>query len=333
MAEGESKRVSVVTPVYNGGPYLAECIESVLAQTYPAFEYVICDNHSTDGTSATLARYASEDSRIRLVHPECFLPQIANWNFSASQASPGSAYVKFVHADDTLAPTCIERMVALAEAHPSVGMVGALRRVGEGEIDLDGIPPAAEVVPGRWLMRQQLTGGRYTTGTPTSTLLRYDRAFRTGTLYDPSYVHADDALAYRLLLDSDFGYVAEPLTYTRLHEASTTSWCDRVGTWLPEHFRMSLEFGPRVLSKGDVDRVARKWETEYALMLTKWTVTLKLIREREVLRYHRAALRLIERAADEAGQPLSRVLRAYARALAGSRADGSPFHDADAPAP
>lgn len=317
MAEGESKLVSVVTPVYNGGPFLAECIESVLAQTYAGFEYVICDNHSTDGTAETVARYASQDSRIRLVRPERFLPQIANWNFSASQASPNSAYVKFVHADDTLARTCIERMVALAEAHPSVGMVGALRRVGEGEIDLDGIPPAAEVVPGRWLMRQQLTGGRYTTGTPTSTLLRYDRTFQAGTLYDESYVHADDALAYKLLLDSDFGYVAEPLTYTRLHEASTTSWCNRVGTWLPEHFRMSLEFGPRVLSKGDVDRIARRWEAAYALMLTKWTLTLKLIRERDVLHYHRAALRLIERAAQEADRPLSPALRAYARAFAG----------------
>lgn len=313
----EARLVSVVTPVYNGGEFIAECIESVLSQTYSRFEYVICDNHSTDGTAALVARYANEDSRIRLVRPEHFLPQVANWNFSAGQVSPDSAYLKFVHADDALAPSCIERMVALADLHPTVGIVGSLRRIGNGELDLDGVPPTADVVPGRWLMRQQLAGGRYTTGSPTSTLLRRDLQadVGTGALYDESYVHADDALAYRLLLNADFGYVAEPLTYTRLHVASMTSWCDRVGTWLPEHLRMALEFGPSVLTRGEVDRVAGKWENNYALMLAKWTVTLKLIRDRDALRYHQAALRLIERAAQEAGRPLSPVLRTYASVL------------------
>jgi glycosyltransferase involved in cell wall biosynthesis len=321
---GRPPVVTVVTPVYNGGRFLAECVESVLGQTYEAFEYVISDNHSTDGTGAVLARYAAEDARIRVVRPPRFLPQITNWNFAVAHASPQSAYLKFLEADDALAPTCLEKMVALADAHPSVGLVGSLRRVSDGEVNLDGIPPTTDVVPGDWLVRSQLSGGRYTTGTPTATLIRLERARASGRMYDESYVHADDALAYRLLLDSDFGYVAEPLTFTRLHEGSTTSWSDRVGTWLPEHLRMTLEFGSRVLSGADLDRIVRRREESYAVMLAKWTITLKLARDREALRYQRTALRLLEQATRAAGRRLSPVLRAYATVLAAERAESTP---------
>ena len=50
--------VSVVTPFYNTAPYLAQCIESVLAQTYPHFEYILMDNCSTDGSAEIAETYA-----------------------------------------------------------------------------------------------------------------------------------------------------------------------------------------------------------------------------------------------------------------------------------
>ena len=315
MQSHQPKLVSVVTPVYNGARYLVECIESVLAQTYNEFEYVICENHSTDETPAIVARYAAADARLRIVSPERFLPQVANWNFAVRQISPASAYVKFVHADDTLEPGCLERMVALADAHPSVGFVGSLRRTSDGEIDLDGVPTSVEVVPGRWLVRHQLLGGTYTTGPPSATLMRRDLVPGDGPLYDESYLHTDDALSYTALLDWDFGYVGEPLTTIRLHAASTTTWATRVGTWLPEHIRMALEVGPHVLAPQEFDRAVARWERGYALTLLKWTLTLKLVRDREVQRYHRRALALLARAARGAGRPLSRTLRAYARVL------------------
>ena len=59
--------VSVVTPFYNTAPYLAQCIESVLAQTYPHFEYILMDNCSTDGSAEIAETYARRDSRIRLI--------------------------------------------------------------------------------------------------------------------------------------------------------------------------------------------------------------------------------------------------------------------------
>ena len=65
MTDPDVPLVSVLTPVYNCEKYLRTCIESVLAQTYTNWEYVIVNNCSTDGTLAIAQEYAAADSRIR----------------------------------------------------------------------------------------------------------------------------------------------------------------------------------------------------------------------------------------------------------------------------
>ncbi|MEA2899484.1 MAG: hypothetical protein QOJ84_5099, partial [Bradyrhizobium sp.] len=57
-------RLSVLMAVYNGGAYLGEAIESVLAQTFTDFELLVVNDGSTDDSGAILARYA-EDPRLR----------------------------------------------------------------------------------------------------------------------------------------------------------------------------------------------------------------------------------------------------------------------------
>ena len=111
--------VSVVTPVYNGERYLAECIESVLSQSFEDFEYVILNNCSSDGTRRIAESYA-KDPRIRIHHNDRLIPVIANYNRAGALASPGARYLKYLAADDLLLPDCLKKMVDIAEAHPSV---------------------------------------------------------------------------------------------------------------------------------------------------------------------------------------------------------------------
>ena len=62
--------LSIIIPVYNVEIYLAECLESVLAQTFTDFEVLLIDDGSTDGSSAICDEYACRDSRIRCFHKE-----------------------------------------------------------------------------------------------------------------------------------------------------------------------------------------------------------------------------------------------------------------------
>ena len=62
--------VSVVLPVYNGGDILADCIESVLCQTYKDFEFIIINDGSKDNTLEIAKSYAEKDSRIRVLTQE-----------------------------------------------------------------------------------------------------------------------------------------------------------------------------------------------------------------------------------------------------------------------
>ena len=86
-------------------------------------------------------------------------------------------------------------------------------------------------MPGAEACRHSLAGGKHIFGTPTSTMIRADLVRkREGSFYNPSYVHADTAVCYEVLRESDYGFVRQVLSYTRNHDASVTAWTTRGGT-------------------------------------------------------------------------------------------------------
>ena len=62
--------VSIITPCYNGGRYLADTIESVLGQTYAHWEMIVVDDGSTDDTPQIAEGYAVRDGRVRVIRQE-----------------------------------------------------------------------------------------------------------------------------------------------------------------------------------------------------------------------------------------------------------------------
>jgi glycosyltransferase involved in cell wall biosynthesis len=276
--------VSVVTPLYNGEKYLAECIESVLAQTYRNWEHVVFNNLSKDRSLEIAEEYARKDPRLRVITGTEFVTAIPNWNNALRRISGGSKYVKFVHADDWLFPECLARMVALAEEHPSIGLVSAYR-IAEDEVDLDGLPPSLRVVPGREVCRRALLDATFNVfGSPTSVLYRADLVRARATFFPEMSVHADTEVCFELLGESDLGFVHQVLTYTRRHNDSVSSKIVHYNTRLLGRWITLKRFGPIHLSDTEYRaRLEKRLKSYYAFLAR----SVFALRDRDFWAYHR----------------------------------------------
>lgn len=114
--------VSVIIPCYNHGRYLPEAVASVVSQTIGAWEIIIVDDGSSDDTPAVarklIARYSGRP--LRLITQRNRGPGASRNAGIAASAAP---YILPLDADDLVAPTMLERTVAVLEARPEVGFV------------------------------------------------------------------------------------------------------------------------------------------------------------------------------------------------------------------
>ena len=268
---GVDPLVSVVTPVYNGEPHLAECIQSVLSQTYTRWDYTIVNNCSTDRTLDIAREYAAKDPRLRIHNNEGFVPVIANYNVAFRQVSPESRYCKVVAADDWLFPECLEKMVRIAQQNARVAIVGSYNLLGTKLMYGEILPYHTTVMPGRDACRWRLLGGRNIFGAASLGLFRADIVRRRPSFYNESNLHADMEGCYELLEDGDLGFVHQVLTFRREHDESLTSRvADRLNTYQPNRLKELVRHGPRYLS--DAEQKSRRREllrTYYAYLATQ----------------------------------------------------------------
>lgn len=107
-------KVSVIIPVYNVEKYLAQCLESVIAQEPEDMEIICVNDGSTDSCPEILKQYAQKDSRITIISQ-------ANAGYGAAvnaglDAAKGE-YVGIVESDDWAEPNMFQELYALAEEH------------------------------------------------------------------------------------------------------------------------------------------------------------------------------------------------------------------------
>ena len=115
--------ISVLMPVYNTERYVAEAVESILAQTFGDFEFIIIDDGSTDGSRAILERYAKQDDRIRLIsRPNIGIVGARNEALGLARGE----LIAVMDSDDVALPERFEVQVAYFREHPEVVCLGSM---------------------------------------------------------------------------------------------------------------------------------------------------------------------------------------------------------------
>ncbi len=101
--------VSIIVPVYNVAPYLGECLDSIVRQTYGNIEIIVVDDGSTDGSAELCDEWVKRDNRIRVIHqPNGGLSVARNTGLNGAQGD----YLSFVDSDDTISPVFIETLLS-----------------------------------------------------------------------------------------------------------------------------------------------------------------------------------------------------------------------------
>lgn len=212
---GQTK-VSVCTPVYNGGKFLARCIDGVLGQTFKNFEYVIVDNASTDDTPDIIERYRKLDSRIRVIKNEKTVPVIDNFNMCWKNIQSDTEWIKYALADDYLFPHCIEDMLKLGLLDEQVGLVSAYR-IYDARLASQGLPREQNIFPGAEVLKRQLMREIHVcTGAPNSVMYRRSVFDELGG-FDNTYLHADTRLALQILNRYKLAFEHQVLSWTGHH--------------------------------------------------------------------------------------------------------------------
>lgn len=120
--------ISIVTPMYNGGRFVAQTIESVLAQTYPHWEMLIVDDGSKDDSPEIVGAYSARDPRIKLIRQPNSGSAAARNN--ALRRARGR-YICFLDADDLWDPEFLARQIAFIQEKAAGLVYASYRRINE----------------------------------------------------------------------------------------------------------------------------------------------------------------------------------------------------------
>ena len=210
--------ISVLLPVRNVEAYLEAAVDSVLNQTFRDFELVVVDDDSTDRTPEIIARYAAQDSRVRVIRTHRL--------GSAGAANLGLQHCRYpwvaiMHGDDVSLPTRLERQYAMTATDPDVVIWGT-----------DGyhITPRGDMLSSfrvgptsKEQCRKMRREGQIVQAIHPSVLINRKAAIDAGG-YDETLSPVEDVdLFDRMLKLGDLVTIPEPLIKYRVHRESLSS--------------------------------------------------------------------------------------------------------------
>jgi glycosyltransferase involved in cell wall biosynthesis len=228
---GAAPTVSICLPVFNGENYLAEAIESILAQTFTDFELVITDNASTDRTEEICRKFADADGRVRYHRNERNVGGARNQAIAVDLSK--GRYVRLSAHDDKMAPTHLEECLAVLERRPDVVIVFTstvvLDDVGAvvgGYHSTRGTGPTPSARFRELIFRDHNCDAIY--GVIRGDALRSVRPME-------NFIDGDKVFLCRLAFHGPFLSIERPLFYKRFHPKNhVANWRDRMAWYNPD---------------------------------------------------------------------------------------------------
>ncbi|MEM9904053.1 MAG: glycosyltransferase family 2 protein [Cyanobacteria bacterium P01_D01_bin.44] len=228
--------ISVCVPTFNAGKYLRACLDSILSQTFIDFELLIVDNHSSDQTHTIIEEYAEFDPRIRIVRNEHNIGAVGNFNRCLELAQ--GKWIKFVFADDFIAPSCLEKM--LAASKPDSALVCCRRDflfepgIQEetkkyylkhlSEWSIENLFSSSTDISANDFCKVILDYFQHNiVGEPTAVMLHRNTFYRFGTFNTHIIGIADIEYWTRVAIHTGLIYVPYTLATSRVHGESVTS--------------------------------------------------------------------------------------------------------------
>jgi glycosyltransferase involved in cell wall biosynthesis len=257
MLSSRRPLVAVVTPVYNGGKFLATAMQSVQAQTYRPLLHVVLDNASSDATPDIIQKFQGLDVPLLAKRNANTLPAARNWSEAVRLVPTEAKYFKLLCADDSMSADAIARMIELAERASDV-------RVVFGVDNYNGVPRWSNLPPALSIFESNNVLARICSDLAD---LPYHHAMYRTDLRDPvidffdsKAIGFDIDAAFRVLFGGGrCGFVHEPIFETMGHAGSLTStWTDKVAAQSLERLIRLERYGPAALSQTEYQRIAKR---------------------------------------------------------------------------
>ena len=202
--------ISIIIPVYNVEKYLERCVESVFAQTYSAYELILVDDGSTDGSGKICDRLAKRDDRVRVIHKENGgLSSARNTGLKMSRGE----YITFIDSDDVVHPCYLECLLK-AGKHADISMGKLERFSGEtvsfADIDQNEEP---DLITGQETLgcffEQKAEVANYV----SACCKLYKRELFDGIVFPEGRLFEDEFTTYRLYYKADKVAVSQNILY------------------------------------------------------------------------------------------------------------------------
>jgi glycosyltransferase involved in cell wall biosynthesis/ubiquinone/menaquinone biosynthesis C-methylase UbiE len=215
-------RLTIGLPVYNGGRFLRETLDSLLSQTFSDFELIISDNASTDDTERICREYAAKDSRILYYRQE--YNRGAAWNHNTLVELAKGEYFKWAMADDVCAPELVERCIEVLDRNQDT-VLACVRTmfVDEGGNVIRKIAHCWDLQsdkPHERFKAVMNIGGHWANADALAGVTRYSAMAATGLL--PHYQGGDKRPLAELSLVGKFHEIPEYLYFRRQHAGASS---------------------------------------------------------------------------------------------------------------